>query len=154
MYASSYDHANFVEECERAGYRAIQRGLPPAFVSTKLSVHIERKVPEIKGRFNNLRGLDCDKPLEETLEILRQSDPYINQLTTTKFLSTKQGFNEQEKELWQGSPKRMPQVGRPSSQAGLTLPPKLASERLKLGSVSIRMPQVGLRTPKVGLRMP
>ena len=99
-YRTSFDHSNFVEKCERAAKKAIARGLPSQHVATNLNVYIEKKVPEVRSKYEVLRGDDpADPPLDKTLEFLRKSDPAGMDDGESMFKGTTQALGEQEESL-------------------------------------------------------
>ena len=96
-YEECYDHSNFVDKCEKAAKRAIYRGLPKKYVATSLNVHIEKKVPGCREKFEILKGDDtADLPLKKTLELLRLSDPGHHVSGVEKFLNIMQAKREEE----------------------------------------------------------
>ena len=95
-YEHARDHYDFVDRCERAAKKGINRGVPKEFVTQNLILHIEKRVPRCRDRFDSLLGKDTtDPPLERTLQLLRLCDP-VNRDSVTVFCGMKQGHGEQE----------------------------------------------------------
>ena len=95
-YEDTFSHKDFVQKCRRAAERGISRGIPKEKVATNLNVHVERKVQQIKQKFEALREEDDrDKSLEETLDMIERCGPdehpseqYGNMAQATKEITT------------------------------------------------------------------
>ena len=106
-YEDAHDHSDFVDNCQRAANRAINRGMPKQHVATALNVMIER-LHQCVEKFNALRGDDDeDKPLAETLEMLRQCDPDPTADGAARFRSTVQKNKNGRKEVIESYMKRI-----------------------------------------------